>query len=686
MNFLQRTPFFRLLVSLITGIVTARYLVLFTPTLISLASLSLVAIVASLLLRNSSNQFRIRWMFGLGLMVILFLTGYQLAVFKEKSTRFNSSVQSDYWVAVINSTPEIKEKSVACAVTLMRVPDTSRIFCKGKKVLLYIRKDTASMNLVKGDVIMFQSVLQAPGKPLNPKGFDYAQWLRRKGIAATGFVDSLRWRQVHHIESFSIRDYAENNRKKLLSLYEAYFHGKNEFAVLAALTLGYKEAIDPELRESYSHSGAMHILAVSGLHVGVIYLVLNWLLSLVFRGRKAGVLKVAFVVILLWLYAFITGLPPSVIRSATMFSLVAIGAALERKSQIYNTISVSAFLILISEPDYIYDIGFQLSYAAVISIVYFQPYIAGLHGSRSRVICWLRDLAAVSLAAQIGTLPLAIYYFNQFPNYFLLTNFVAIPLATLIIYASVAFISLSCIPILASGIAFVLNWLLKALNASVAWIQQIPGSVSGFYIDDIQLWLMVLLILGIVFYIETRKFWSVMVVMISVLCFICVDFYQIYHNRKKHSLVVYADRAATHLSLIQGRSHMLITTDSLSAEKTAKSYWKSRRLNYTETYGVTDNFCTMFHDKKILVLQNEMLRRMQTDKSLQVDYLILGNGIATPPGDIFKTITPRVIIADLTIPAWYAQRMADSCQVRDITFYYLKDHGAYLSDFHVLKR
>lgn len=686
MNFLQRTPFFRLLVALIAGIVTARYLVLFTPTLIAFAALSVIAMTVSVVLRKSPNQFRIRWLFGVGLVMLLFLSGYSLARNKEKSTSFSSSTNSSVWMGEISTAPQIKEKTVACNVLLKYAADSAHMPCKGKNVLLYIQKNTDALALRKGDIIIFQALVQSQGKPLNPKGFDFARWLSRKGIAATGFVDSVRWRKVNHVSRFSLSDYAGSLRQRMLSLYERFITGKDEFAVLSALTLGYKEAIDPELRETYSDSGAMHILAVSGLHVGVIYLVLSSFLSILFRGKYAIILKAASIVILLWAYAFITGLPPSVIRSVTMFSLVAIGSALDRKAQIYNTISVSAFLILISDTDYLYDIGFQLSYAAVISIVYFQPYFAGMIGSRYKVICWLRDLAAVSLAAQIGTLPLAIYYFNQFPNYFLLTNFLVIPLATLIIYATVVFITISWIPVLSVWVAFALEMLLKALNESVAFIQQIPGSVSLFYMNDFQLWMLVLLIFGVAFYIETRKYLSVVVVLFATLCLVFVDFYQVYVYRQKQSLAVYADRNATHVNLIDGRSHIVITTNSEAAHKTAKAFWRSRRLHEPYIDEITDNYTRVFNDKRILVLQTDMLSRTKTNIRLDVDYLILGNGTTTSPRDILNAVNPKKIIADLTIPEWYARRLADSCYVRGINFYYLKDQGAYLSDFHPTKR
>ena len=183
--------------------------------------------------------------------------------------------------------------------------------------------------------------------------------------------------------------------------------------MLAALTLGYKDALTPELRESFSTTGAMHVLAVSGLHVGIIFVVLEFLLSFLNRWRFGKRLKPILIIVLLWSYAFITGLSPSVLRSSVMFSCMAFGGVLGRKSNTYNTIFVSAFFLLFFNADLLFDVGFQLSYSAVIAIVYFQPKIAGLLYVRNRFLRWAWDLAAVSLAAQIGTAPFAIFYFHQ---------------------------------------------------------------------------------------------------------------------------------------------------------------------------------------------------------------------------------------------------------------------------------
>lgn len=680
MNFLQRTPFFRLLLALITGIVAARYIQLHTSILIVIASMAITALLWSWRIKPSHLQFQTRWLFGLGVLLLLFVAGYGLASRQKKSTYFPLHTSPTLWMGEITQTPEEKTNTFACAVRLWSVSDTMDASFNGKNVLLYLRKNDQAGHLKRGDILLFQSVLTPPSKPLNPHGFNYAEWLQRKGIAATGFVDSVHWKKVGSKARFDLTVYAEKSRDALLNFLSEKVNGEQERAVLAALTLGYRETLDPELSASYSDSGAMHILSVSGLHVGIVYWIINTLLSLFLKGKVGGVVKVVLAVCLLWCYAFITGLPPSVIRAATMFSLVAIGQALERKAQIYNTISVSAFLILIVHPPFLYDIGFQLSYAAVASIVYFQPVLSKAVVFRNKALRWCWDLTTVSLAAQLGTLPLALYYFKQFPNYFLITNFVAIPLATLIIYTAVSLLFVFWIPYVSTGVANVLEWLVAFLNHSVTYIQQIPGAVTGYYINDLQLWLLFSTLLLAVWYIESKQYWPLLFAFFTMFVFVGVDTVATYQYKQKATLLVFADHQHTHLNIIEGTNHVVFTTDSLSAQRTGANFWKSRKLTKVQFVQTSQSYAGSFQHKKWVVVQDDLLHGKHTNHPISTHYLILGNGVVTPIPQLLSAVKPQVCIADHTIPSWYARQLADSCRVREITFYHLKDHGAYFSD------
>lgn len=679
MNFLQRAPFVRLLVPLVLGIITARYLALFNPTVYFILIVSLSALILSLFISAKSDlSYRLRWIFGAGIAGLLFLAGYFISVEKEKlSVNHFEDKALIYHVEVI-SAPKPKPATISCEVRVLNCVSDSLSGIPGSKVLLYLATDSTTQPPRRGDLLLIEAQMKSPEPPRNPLGFDYAAYLKQQGVAATSYVSTKRWRVYGHSDRKSLQGYAENARSKMLELYKQSGLNDNEYAVLAALTLGYKDAIDPDLREDFSHSGAMHILAVSGLHVGVIYLILNTILGFIFRSRKLKVLNTILIVLFLWVYAYITGLPPSVVRSATMFSLVAIGSAMERKSQIYNTIAVSAFIILLQNPAFLFDVGFQLSYSAVLSIIYFQPKIGGLLGFRSRVMRWWWDLTSVSLAAQIGTLPLALFYFHQFPNYFLLTNYIAIPLATFIIYLAVVYLLLSWLPALVFIPAYILKQLLNALNFSVGFIHKLPVSVSILYIDALQFAFLVMIIICLMWFVEKKHFLPLSGFLFFLLLFIGSHTFVKWQSGNEKRIAVFADNQNTHLNLIQGRQHELFTTDSVAAERSVATYWKSKKLKAPQITHSQASFVTTFENTKIVVLLDDLLKRKITNHPIETDILIVGNRAKIRASDILNNIKPKLCIVDLSISAWYAKQLKDSCQVRGIEFYDLRERGAFI--------
>ena len=681
MDFLQRTPFFRLLVSLVCGIVVFQYLELFNLTRLILLIIAVSFMLFPFFLQQSRHAYRLRWLFGVGVMVLFFLMGYFISERKHQQAIFTPLNERAVFVGSLLESPAEKANSMACKMQVEGRYTDAQFVKINSPALIYIAKDSVSPLLKKGDELLFRTTFQRPSNAMNPKGFDYAKYLANKGIRATAYVRTGEWKVIANQEVFSVVAFAERCRNYLLRVYEKLDLTKDQYAVLAALTLGYKEAIDAELREDFSHSGAMHILAVSGLHVGVIYLILQALFSMVFKRSKWKFISVLFTICALWMYAFITGLPPSVVRATTMFSLVAVGTVLERKSQIYNTISVSAFVILLYNPNLLFDVGFQLSYCAVIGIVYFQPKISSLLYVKQKWLKWWWDLTAVSLAAQIATLPLALYYFHQFPNYFLLTNYIAIPLATLIIYLAVVFLVLSPVSWLAFVPGFLLQKMLFLLNASVSFIHDLPRAISVCYLNFFQL---ILLFAGLVFFsfhLENKKYWSLMTTLSLLLIFVLSHVFVHYQTLQLNQLVVYADRKHTHVNLITRDHHQVFTTDSSAASISASNYWKSRKL-HNPTFETLNSSCFFtFQGKKILILNDNLLHRKTTNIPIETDFLIIGNGLKPRAAELLSCVLPNICIANQGISPWYVDQLRTICREKGISFYSIAEEGAFIYDF-----
>lgn len=682
MNFLQRNPFFRLLLPLIAGIVAFRLISVGVYFYAILSSLAFLLIITSLLIKNTSVQYKFRWFFGAGVYLLIFQLAFFLLSQREKKLQFEPMNQKGIFEVKITESPVIKENSVLCRIKVKSFfsTDSGHLAAKGK-ALIYIAKDSSSVLLRSGDLLLIQSVFKKPDGIVNPNGFDYATYLSRQGISATSFISKDSWVKTGTDKNFSIIRTAEHLQHKLLDVYRRFEIKGDEYAVLAALTLGSKDALHPELRQNYTTSGGMHILAVSGLHVGVIYLVLNFLIQFFDRKHKFKLLKSIVIIILLWLYALITGLPPSVIRSTLMFSLVALGTGLERKSQIFNTISMAAFIMLIINPDFLYDVGFELSFSAVIAIVYFQPKIAKWLVFKNKILRWAWDLTAVSLAAQVGTAALSIYYFHQFPNYFLITNFIAIPFATFIIYTAVALYICSPIPYVSTFIAFILNKMLLILNISIGSIHHIPFSLTKTPINGLQLLITISTIILISFYLHNKRFKPLITGLCLILVFCCINIFIEYKSLNTKKVIVFSDNRNTHINFQNNKKNYVFTTDSVSLHKVIDNYIIQNKLSspqkITECQFYNDGFA-VFHNKRFMIITDNQLKGKTTGKKLFVDYLIIGNKIKPAISGILDCISPKKIIVDKSISEWYTNKIKIMCRQKNIAFYSVAESGAFV--------
>jgi len=349
-----------------------------------------------------------------------------------------------------------------------------------QKVLLYVLRDTTKTQPQAGDTVIAQTRIKRGGRIGD---FDYGLYLRRKGIIGTAYTGNYILRKANTPPQTPLQ-------KRLYNRLAQSGLSGDELATTGALTLGYKEDLDPELQHRFQAAGAAHVLAVSGLHTGIIYVVLMSLLTL--RGRikprhenRLGRAAISlFVIACMWGYAWLTGMTPSVVRCVVMVTLVETGKMLYRHSPTLNTIAAAAVLILIVRPLDLWSVGFQLSFAATAAIVIFARDIETLVHRNDRrtdtkgyILSWVAGTVIISIAAQLGTLPITMYTFGQISNYFLLANLIVLPLAALLVPLGLASVALggTFFGHVVGKITFALAW---AMNHSVSWIEALPGSVT----------------------------------------------------------------------------------------------------------------------------------------------------------------------------------------------------------------
>jgi len=359
------------------------------------------------------------------------------------------------------------------------------------RVLMYIQRDSTQETLQTGDTVVARTRIQR-GKPIG--NFNYGLYLRRQGIVGTAYVRKAQIRPLPITEG-KTKDHSLSLQKRLYNRLMESGLDKDELAITAALTLGYKEDLDPQIRQHFQASGAAHVLAVSGLHTGIIYLILMGILTLGKRVRpkyenQLGRLCIGMVVIgVMWMYAWITGMTPSVVRCVIMITLVEAGKILYRNTLTLNTIAAAAVLILLVRPLDLWSLSFQLSFSATAAIVVLASDLESVLQRKSwrdtfygKAISWIVGMIIVSIAAQIGTLPITMYTFGQVSTYFLLTNIIILPIASLLVPFGMVSIALG-----GCGLGRIISYgtygLAWAMNHAVAWIEHLPGSVAEVHID-----------------------------------------------------------------------------------------------------------------------------------------------------------------------------------------------------------
>ena len=417
----------------------------------------------------------------------------------QDSINMEKITQKQIWMAEILEMPREREKSYKIVAKLHAFNDTT--YWITQKVVLYFQKDSVIKQMFVGDKLVVYTQLSFIEPPKNPEQFDYAKFMKRKGVLLTGYVGKQNWEKQEGKSKKSIRRFSSFMQQFLSNKLLLSGMSGAEYSVAAAILLGNDETLEPELRASYAATGVSHILCVSGMHVGVIFMILGFLLKPLDKHLKTRYLKNVILLVAVWVYANITGLAPSVTRSAAMFTFVITGKFLQRKTNIFHSLFASLFILLVYNPLLLFEVGFQLSYLAVFGIVLFQNGINQWYKPRTKVGNYFWNLISVSIAAQITTSPIAILYFGQFPNYFLLTNLFVIPVSFVITILGVATLVLSFNSFISTGLGFVLNFGVKVMNEGVLFIEKLPGALTpNLSINMYQVILLYMLIILICFF------------------------------------------------------------------------------------------------------------------------------------------------------------------------------------------
>ena len=441
-------------------------------------------------------------------LVVVFVTGYAHLQYQTDSKLENHLLtESDgveFYTVQLTTSPQKKTNSWKAEARLLTTY-TDEWKTREGNILLYFSKDFFQKPFYYGDILLIKGRPQLLQRPANPGEFDYQKFLSYRNIFHQHFLRSGNVVLLKNDPPSRLMASAITARLWADSTLRAHVRGEREQGIASALVLGVTDGLDNELLNAYAATGAMHVLAVSGLHISIIYMLLLTLLKPLKKIKYGEWILALISLIVLWGYSFVTGLSPSVLRAVTMFSFMAISKPMGRNTNIYNTMAASALFILLFDPYLIMSVGFQLSYLAVIGIVYLQPGLYKLWQPRQRLWDEIWKISCVSIAAQISTFALGLLYFHQFPNYFLLSNLLVIPGSFLVLIVGIGVLAIGFIGTLASGLGWVLTWLIKGLNIVVFSVEKIPFSlVENINVGVAQCWILMLIMVCITLLLQRK--------------------------------------------------------------------------------------------------------------------------------------------------------------------------------------
>lgn len=643
-----------------------------------------ISFLLLLILYKRFSGYSSRWLFGFTIYLSLLVVGISGMNIHLQKTSFVYPSQESIYKVIISDQPQLKENSILCPVHVLQVIDSSSIASTfSQKALLYFSSDSLSKTLRRGDELLISAQLSMPVNRGNPDEFDYARYLVHKGISATGFEDSGKWQVVHSHSGYFLNDYALDCRDRILRLYRDLGFEGDAFAVLSALTVGYKEELSEDIRESYSVTGASHVLALSGLHIGFLYLLLLFLVKRI-PGNSLwmDVLRMVFILVVLWGFAWIAGFSPSVIRSVIMFSLLGISRFFQGSAVSMNTLSVAAIGMLIFNPSLLFDVGFQLSFVAVAAILIIQPWLYRKLSFRNGVWDNIWQLCTVSIAAQIGTAPLVIFYFSRFSVHFLLTNILIIPLVTVIMYSAMAMLVLSFWPSISGLVAYGLNWLLELLNGIVRGVEGLPfASIDQIWIYRFEVLLIYLLLLFLSGYLMKRKAIYILACLFTVFAMTIYRTRMVDEDRPRQSLVFYNIRncPAVHCISPDGTS-WLAYGDSLPDEKRllrTTSKYRSR-LGLSRPIAVsTDhrsnefirlNNIVCFGARQVCIVNDNRWNNRKTEERFPIDYIYLCKGYTGRVEELMSAFSIRQVVFDSSVSDYRRRRWQEECVRLGIPF------------------
>ncbi len=696
-------PFVSILLPLIAGIAFA---ILFPPlaninsAVVNIEVVVLLIFIFCIFFYKRLNLYKHRWLSGLLFNCLIALSGFCLTVNKSDKLHENhfSKQQHKFLVCAITSEPRLSGDILRFETKVRQSLNEVKTMPSTGNLLIALKIDSLNgLQLRYGDLILISSQTKEIDPPFNPNEFDFKSYLAYHSIYRQTFINAGQIKVITRNQGNTLIQKSLGIRQKLVDRFNRFIPDKNSSAVASTLILGYRADLSSEILSAYSKTGTMHVLSVSGMHVGIVFLVAAFLLKSLDRNRKLKFFKVLILLLFVWAYTMLTGFSAAACRAAVMISFVIIGKGANRNLNTYNLLAISAVLLLIYNPFFIVDVGFQLSYLAVAGLVFLYPKIYNILSFNNSLADKIWAASSLSMAAQLATSPLSLYYFHQFPIYFLVSNlFIVVP-STLIMYAGLAFIAFP-IDIVSKPLGIFLDESIRVTNLVLSKIEHLPfASLSGIWINTNQYLLLYVLIIVVVFafsFREKRLVWATAVVLFLLAlqnAFISI------RQKDNYEIVFYSLRKSNAIGFFDGKNASLVT--SLTADdKTYKfsinpsiDFRGIEKFNLISSdssitgnhFAIASNFM-QFRKKRILIWDRKFNYKTFTHP-LNVNAVVISDNPNIKVADIIASTHAEILLVDASNKDYNIIRWKKEANELGLKCYVLKRNPAYIINLSGLK-
>ena len=657
----------KLSLGLILGILIGSY---FNPTLIIAIAITFIFLIALGILftkeKNTSSTY-----FG----ILMLLTSISIGVLSFSISR-PTNYQSHYTQQYNSGTHTLQLKITKVLKStnlsnkyIARIKSINKHFSSGE-ILLSVSKDSLQEKLFIDQEITTHTKIKEILPPLNPYQFNYKNYLKNLGIYHQLQISTNEY-VIHKKASTTLLGIAAKIRATIILKLQAANFGEEEFPIIEALLLGERNHIAKNTYTNYKNAGAIHILALSGLHIGILLLLLQFILKPLELLPKGNTIKLVLIILILWCFALLAGFSASIIRAVTMFSFITYAQFLNRPTSIFNIVALSLFFILLVNPMFLFQVGFQMSYAAVFAIVWIYPILQKIWFPNYWILKKGWQLLAVSIAAQLGVLPVSLYYFHQFPGLFFISNLAIIPFLGVLLGLGILIILLAVLNILPNFLTVTYDACIALMNSIVKWVaQQEAFLFTAISFDAVQLILSYILIISMIIAITGKSFKKWAVFLFAIISFQCYNLFLMYKTQQAETILLLHESKNTILLHQSGEYLTILNSQAIANKSAIQDYKIAKRIKNIQHQSLKNSY--HINTSSLLIIDS---LGMYPNK--KADIVLLTKSPKINLERLIDSITPNIIIADGSNYKTSINRWKATCKKRKLPFHYTGEQGAY---------